>query len=69
MKEICLKEKKLKNPFEKFSGEELLEAQKIYEMNKKILQILKGSPEKQGHKFNKKSQMFYVEKRKELPEM
>ena len=47
MKEICLEEeKKLKNPFEKFIGEELLEAQKIYEMNKKILQILKDSPEK-----------------------
>lgn len=38
---ICKEiEDELKNPFEKFEGDDLLEASKLYELNKKVKKIL-----------------------------
>ena len=39
---VCLEEeKRLKNPFERFSESEIVEAKRVYELNKKIIAILK----------------------------
>lgn len=39
---ICKKtEEKLKNPFEVYHGKKLLEADKLYQINKKIVEIIK----------------------------
>lgn len=42
IKMICLEEeKKLSNPFERFSEKEILDAKRVYELNKRILKLLK----------------------------
>lgn len=42
IRSICIEEeKKLYNPFDKFSEKEIVEAKKVYELNKKILILLK----------------------------
>lgn len=39
---VCLEEeKRLKNPFERFSESEIVEAKRVYELNKKIIAMLK----------------------------
>lgn len=40
---ICKKtENKLKNPFDFYHGEELLEAEKLYKLNKQILELIRN---------------------------
>lgn len=40
---ICKKtEKKLKNPFDCYHGEELLEAEKLYTLNKQVLELIRN---------------------------